>query len=269
MIERRLAVERRTEVEPKRAAASMRIAAVGDLHCRRTPAEDLLRLFELAAQKADVLVLCGDLTDFGLPEEAKTLAAALKPVAAVPIVAVLGNHDLEAHKDVEVTRILSGAGVRVLDGDGWEYRGVGFAGTKGFMGGFRGRQLQSWGEVATKLWVKEATDEALKLERALARLGGPTRIVVLHYSPIPDTVAGEPLEIFPFLGSSRLEEPINRFEVSAVVHGHAHHGTPEGRTSAGIPVYNVALPLLKRQVGAPLPFRVMTFPAAAEGNGAR
>lgn len=268
MPETHIAVEQHAHDGLPGTAETVRIAAVGDLHCRRSPADDLLHLFAQAAQQADVLVLCGDLTDFGQPEEAKILAAALKPVAEVPIVAVLGNHDFESHKDSEVARILTGAGVRILDGDGWEYRGIGFAGTKGFMGGFRGRQLQPWGEVATKLWVKEATDEALKLERALARLQGPTRIAILHYSPIPDTVAGEPPEIFPFLGSSRLEEPINRFEVAAVVHGHAHHGSPEGRTSTGVPVYNVAMPLLRRQAPGQLPFRVMTFPALPEADGA-
>ena len=134
----------------------------------------------------------------------------------------------------------------MLDGDAVEIKGVGFAGVKGFCGGFGRRALEPWGEPAIKSFVREALDEALKLESALARLRGSARIALLHYAPIQATVEGEPPEIFPFLGSSRLEEPINRYEVDAVVHGHAHHGTPEGRTSANIPVYNVSMPLLKR-----------------------
>ncbi|MBI5201268.1 MAG: metallophosphoesterase [Elusimicrobia bacterium] len=256
----------RTQVHaapPKREA--LRVAAVGDLHCRAAPNEELRHLFAQAAQKADVLLLCGDLTDYGLPEEAKALTAVLGPAADLPVLAVLGNHDFESGKEAEVAKILSDAGVRILDGDGWEYRGVGFAGAKGFMGGFRARQLQAWGEAATKAWVKEATEEALKLERALARLRAPTKVAMLHYAPIPDTVAGEPLEIMPFLGSSRLEEPINQYGTSFVVHGHAHHGSAEGRTSKGVPVYNVALPLLRRSAPAKPLFRVVTLHPAEVG----
>ena len=244
---------------PPHKREALRVAAVGDLHCRTSPPDDLRHLFAQAAQKADVLILCGDLTDFGQPEEAKALAAMLAPAADLPVIAVLGNHDYESGKEGEVAKILSDAGVRMLDGDGWEYRGVGFAGAKGFMGGFGARALQAWGEPSTKRWVKEATEEAQKLERALARLRAPTKVAILHYAPIAETVAGEPLEIMPFLGSSRLEDPINQFGVAAVVHGHAHHGTAEGRTSKGVPVYNVALPLLRRSAPSKPLFRVLTL----------
>jgi Icc-related predicted phosphoesterase len=153
--------------------------------------------------------------------------------------------------------VLCEGGVTVLDGDAVEVRGVGFAGAKGFCGGFGRRSLEPWGEPAIKAFVRESLDEALKLESALARLRASTRIALLHYSPIEATVKGEPVEIYPFLGSSRLEDPINRYQVAAVLHGHAHAGCPEGRTSAQVPVYNVSMPLLKRTFPDRPPFRVL------------
>lgn len=239
----------------------VRIAAVGDVHCARTtPAGALQPLFAAVGERADVLLLCGDLTDYGLPEEARLLAGEL-PAARVPVLAVLGNHDFESERADEVRSILVEAGVRVLDGDSCELYGVGFAGVKGFAGGFGERSLQAWGEPMVKQFVREAVEEALKLESALARLRTPTRIALLHYSPIEATVAGEPPEIFAFLGSSRLEEPIDRYRVTAVFHGHAHRGRPEGRTRGGTPVYNVSLPVLKQaQPGWP-PVRVIEVEA--------
>ena len=152
------------------------------------------------------------------------------------------------------------AGVVILDGDAQEVLGVGFAGVKGFGGGFGPRALGPWGEDTFKRFVHEAVEEALKLESALARLRTPHRIAVLHYAPIRETVEGEPLEIFPFLGSSRLEEPLNRYHVTAVVHGHAHRGQLTGRTTSGVPVHNVSLPLLLRTSPA-RPFLVLEVPA--------
>jgi len=143
-----------------------------------------------------------------------------------------------------VKGILTDAGVTLLDGDALEIDGVGFAGAKGLGGGFGQRALQPWGEDIMKRFVREAVDEALKLESGLAKLRTSQRVVVLHYSPVRDTVEGEPSEIFAFLGSSRLEEPLLRYPVSVVFHGHAHRGRPEGRTRTGVPVYNVCLPLL-------------------------
>ena len=237
----------------------VRLAAVGDIHCTRTSAGTLSPLFVEAAGQADVLLLAGDLTDYGLPEEALVLVRELADVK-IPILAVLGNHDFESGKEDEVTRILADAGVRMLDGDGVEIRGVGFAGVKGFGGGFGRRTLEPWGEAATKAFVHEAVEESLKLERALARLRTPQRVALLHYAPIEATVEGEPREIFPFLGSSRLEEPLNRYGVSMAFHGHAHRGVPEGRTSAGVPVFNVALPLL-RKILPSLPIRIVEVAA--------
>ena len=239
---------------------SVRVAAVGDLHCKRSSSGSFQALFSRVAESADVLALCGDLTDRGLPDEARVLAAELQAVK-IPKIAVLGNHDFESDAADQVVEILAGAHVTVLDGTAIEIAGVGFVGVKGFAGGFGERALQAWGEGATKIFVREAVDETLKLESALARLRTPARVVLLHYSPVIDTVDGEPREIFPFLGSSRLEEPLNRYAASVVFHGHAHRGHPEGKTSAGVPVYNVALPLLQHLYPDRSPFRVVEIPA--------
>lgn len=233
----------------------VRIAAVGDVHCRSAGA--LRPLFERIAADADVMVLCGDLTDHGLVAEAQTLAKELAGLPKLPVLAVLGNHDYESGHVDEVRQILTDAGVQLLDGDAVEIRGVGFAGVKGFAGGFGRGTLSSFGEPATKAFVKEALDEAMKLEAALLRLRTQHRIAVLHYAPIRETVEGEPPEIFPYLGCSRLEEPINRYQVTAVVHGHAHRGAAEGKTSAGVPVYNVSLPLMRTIYPDRPPFRLL------------
>jgi Icc-related predicted phosphoesterase len=225
----------------------VRIAAVADLHFGRAGTGSPLRtLFGDVVERADVLALCGDLTDTGEPEDARALVRALSP-ATIPTVAVLGNHDCQSGKMGEVTRILSEAGVHVLDGSSFEVYGVGFAGVKGFAGGFGRRALGPWGEEVVKLFVQEALNEALKLETALARLRNGPRIVLMHYSPIEGTVEGEPKEIYPYLGSSRLEEPLTRYPVDAVFHGHAHHGAAEGRTRTGVPVYNVSMHLMQRE----------------------
>jgi Icc-related predicted phosphoesterase len=239
---------------------SIRVAAVGDLHCTRASEGAFQPLFGEVAESADVLALCGDLTDYGTAEEARVLAKELAAIK-VPKVAVLGNHDFESGAASEVAQILAeGAGVILLDGTAVEVLGVGFAGVKGFAGGFGERALQSWGEEPIKAFVRAALEEALKLESALARLRTPGRVALLHYAPIGATVDGEPVEIFPFLGSSRLEEPLNRYRPSVVFHGHAHRGRSEGATSTGVPVYNVALPLLRRLHPERPPFRVVEVP---------
>jgi Icc-related predicted phosphoesterase len=177
---------------------------------------------------------------------------------------VFGNHDYESGHAAEVASILGGAGVRLLDGDGVEIAGVGFAGVKGFAGGFGHHALQGWGEPVLKQFVREAVEEALKLEAALARLRTPRRVAILHYAPIRATVEAEPPEIHAFLGSSRLEEPINRYATAAVVHGHAHHGTPEGRTSVGVPVFNVSVPVLAEAFPGRPPYRLIEIPVSQE-----
>lgn len=230
---------------------------MSDLHVSKTGQGALTSVFGQISERADVLVMCGDLTDYGLPEEARVLARDVATALRVPCVTVLGNHDFEAGKADDVRQILTDAGVTVLDGDACEMQGVGFAGVKGFCGGFGRGALGPWGEDIIKLFVREAVNEAFKLESALARLRTPHRVALLHYSPVRATVEGEPLEIFPYLGSSRLEEPLARYPVTAVIHGHAHNGTLEGKTSSGIPVYNVAMPLLKKCWPEQTPFRVI------------
>jgi Icc-related predicted phosphoesterase len=227
----------------------VRIAALGDLHVRDAPSEEFRRLFVELSEKADVLVLCGDLTDRGLVREAEALTEALA-ACRIPVVGVLGNHDYDGGEHEEIVRLLGRSGMAVLDGEPFEVHGVGFAGVKGFAGGFDNCMLQPWGEQMIKHFVQESVAEAMRLESALVRLQSEVRtrrnIAVLHYAPIHRTVEGEPVEIIPFLGSSRLVDPIDRFEVAAVFHAHAHHGTPEGATPRGTPVYNVSLPVLRR-----------------------
>jgi len=235
----------------------MRVAAVADIHCKKSSQGAFQPLFAAMAAAADVLVLCGDLTDLGLAEEARVLVRELTAVKTTPVVAVLGNHDYESGETDGVKSVLDEAGVFVLDGDATEIQGVGFAGAKGLGGGFGQSALQPWGEDVMKRFVMETIDETLKLESALAKLRTSQRVVVLHYSPIRGTVEGEPSEIFPFLGSSRLEEPLLRYPVSVVFHGHAHRGRPEGRTRSGVPVYNVCLPLLLDAVPERPPFRLI------------
>jgi Icc-related predicted phosphoesterase len=239
----------------------VRVAALGDLHCARTSQGAFQPLFATAAESADVLLLAGDLTDYGLPEEARVLA---RELTGVPLstVAVLGNHDVESGKGDEVRQILTDAGVVVLDGDAHETHGIGIAGIKGFGGGFGKRALGPWGETIIKHFVREAVDEALKLEAALARLRTRHLIALMHYSPVQQTVEGEPLEIYPFLGSSRLEEPLNRYPVSLVIHGHAHRGQLQGATTSGVPVYNVCIPLLTRSFSDRPPFRIFEVSVA-------
>jgi Icc-related predicted phosphoesterase len=227
------------------------------MHYGRTAAQGLLQpLFSQITESADILALTGDLTDYGLPEEARALAREITSAVKIPTVAVLGNHDYESGQQEEVRKILTDAGVVILDGDSTEIHGIGFAGVKGFAGGFGRRALGPWGEQIIKQFVHEAVNEALKLESALARLRTEKVIVVLHYAPIEGTVEGEPREIYPYLGCSRLEEPLGRYNVTAVLHGHAHNGALEGRTSNDVPVYNVALPLM-RKLTPQTPFRIL------------
>jgi Icc-related predicted phosphoesterase len=217
----------------------IKIAAIGDLHVRDDEPPAWRAIFEEISRTASVLVLAGDLTDLGKPKEAELLAEELRS-CQIPVVGVLGNHDYECEAAEEVTTILRESGMKVLDGQSVEIEGVSFVGVKGFAGGFGRGMLSSFGEPAIKAMVAESVNEAMRLENAMRKVKPGRTLVVLHYAPIPDTIKGEPLEIYPYLGSSRLAETIDRFPVSAVVHGHAHIGVYEGRTPGGVPVYNVA-----------------------------
>jgi Icc-related predicted phosphoesterase len=229
----------------------MIVAGLGDLHVTDSSVHPYRDLFAEIGERADVLALCGDLTNLGRPHEAEILAEDLRS-CRIPVVGVLGNHDLEHGAGDEIRRILRQGGLKLLDEETHEIAGIGFAGVKGFAGGFGARMLSPFGEEAIKAFVQEAVNEAFHLENALHALAQDTErlVVVLHYAPIADTVRGEPVEILPFMGSSRLAETIDRFPVKAVLHGHAHHGTAEGATRTGVPVYNCAFPVTK-QTGRP------------------
>jgi Icc-related predicted phosphoesterase len=236
----------------------VRIAAVGDIHFSGTDSGVLRPIFIDAAREADILVLCGDLTTHGEPGQVRGLLEELQGVD-IPIVTVLGNHDYESGQEQELKRILEERGIHVLDGSTAVVQGIGFAGLKGMGGGFRRGALSAFGEKVFKQLVQEAIDEALKLETALQRLNTKIRVAVLHYSPIRETLVGEPEEIFPYLGSSRLLPPIETYTPDAVFHGHAHVGALEAATPAGIPVFNCAYPVLMKHTGKP--YRVWTVAA--------
>jgi Icc-related predicted phosphoesterase len=229
----------------------LRLAAIGDLHVMEDDVAPYRELFTQISHEADVLALCGDLTNFGKTSEAEILAEDIR-ACPIPVVGVLGNHDYECGQPEVVCSILHEAGMIVLDEQAHEIDGVGFAGVKGFLGGFGRGELAPFGEPIVKAFVDEALGEARKLENQLRSLRSERSVAVLHYSPIVGTIEGEPPAIHQYLGSQRLCEPIDRFDhVKAVVHGHAHHGTYEGRTPLGKPVYNVAQFVLKPLFGKP------------------
>lgn len=226
------------------AAERLRVAALADIHVGDNQKHPYRELFSEIAQTADVMVLAGDLTNLGTVREAETLAEDLA-ACTIPKVGVLGNHDYECNCVETISEIFRQAGLCLLEGQSVEIDGVSFVGSKGFAGGFGRYLLGSFGESATKAFVAEGVQEALRLENAMRSAKSHRVLVILHYAPSVDTIRGEPLEIFPFLGSSRLGETIDRFPVNAIVHGHAHHGTFEGRTPGGIPVFNVAVQIPK------------------------
>jgi Icc-related predicted phosphoesterase len=229
----------------------LRVAAIGDLHVTEDADAPYCELFAEISGVADVLLLCGDLTNFGREREAEILAEDLG-ACTIPVLGVLGNHDYESGQPERVAEILREAGMTVLDEQAVEIEGVGFAGVKGFLGGFGRGELAPFGEPIVKAFVDEALNEARKLENGLRQLRTERSVAVLHYSPIIATLEGEPVEILQYLGSARLADAIDRFDhVKAVVHGHAHHGTYEGRTMRGIPVYNVARFVCREKFGRP------------------
>lgn len=235
-----------------RRGQTVRIAAVGDFHCGEKDGGMYREAFARVNDQADVLLLAGDLTRRGTQAEIDVVCGELVDVR-IPILAVLGNHDHESGQPEKVNDTLRARGVHLLDEAPFELNEhVGFAGVKGFMGGFGRYTLTAFGEVETKTFVGTTLDEVQKLEYSLRRLSTPIRVVLLHYAPIMDTVMGEPEQIFPFLGNDRLLEPIDRFKAAVVFHGHAHHGTFSGKTPAGVPVFNVSMVRVKEDAGAEL-----------------
>jgi Icc-related predicted phosphoesterase len=236
-----------------------RIAAVADIHVRESDHGKWVDYFREVSKQADVLVIAGDLTDTGDEGEAQVLAEELR-ACSIPVVGVLGNHDHEKGRHKLIRQMLQSERVHILDGEAVVIGRVGFAGVKGFGGGFDNHMLSMFGEGAMKAFVQEAVDEALHLDRALARLDqefeGLAKIALMHYAPVKATVQGEPEAIYPFLGSSRLAEPLSRRNVVAAFHGHAHAGTLEGEAPGGVRVYNVAKPILTK-AGYTFPFYIL------------
>jgi uncharacterized protein len=232
----------------------MRIAALADLHFSPQSYDRIRDAMNRLRDEADVLVLAGDITNYGKPEEMESMLNSIMRIR-IPIVAVLGNHDYEGGQAAELSKLMIAEGVKLLDGSGYERDSVGFAGTKGFLGGFGRGVLTAFGEPEVKAFVQLAIDETLKLERALSMLRTEKRVVITHYAPVVDTVRGEPEQIYPYLGSGRLAEVIDRHQALLAVHGHAHHGALEGKTTGGVPVYNVAMPLLMTRTPA-APYRL-------------
>jgi Icc-related predicted phosphoesterase len=229
----------------------LKIAAIGDLHVTEDSVAPYAHMFEEISGSADVLLLCGDLTNFGKQREAEILAEDIGR-CTIPVLGVLGNHDYECGDPEKVAQILHEAGMIVLDEQAHEIDGVGFAGVKGFLGGFGRGELAPFGEPEIKAFVDVANNEARKLENALRSLRTEKIVAVLHYSPVPDTLVGEPVEIFQYLGSARLADALDRFgNIAFVVHGHAHHGSYEGKTMRGTPVFNVAQFVLRETFGKP------------------
>jgi Icc-related predicted phosphoesterase len=235
--------------------APIQIAAIADIHCYEELRGRLRYELEPVNEHADVLVLAGDLTLYGKLEEARILVEELRGVR-VPMVAVLGNHDYEMNQEQAINAVLQQAGVAMLDGDTVTFnlrgRTVGFVGVKGFCGGFGNRLVAPFGEYPLKSFVRVGQTEAEKLDAGLRKLRDDDAVdhvvAVVHYAPIRETVVGESPELFPFLGNSSLGDPIDRYEADVCFHGHAHYGTPFGTTSQGIPVYNVARPLVRTYV---------------------
>jgi Icc-related predicted phosphoesterase len=227
-------------------SSKLRVAAAGDLHCREDQHGRFRHFVKGVNANADVLLLCGDLTDRGRLDELHTLVEELSNLR-IPCAAVLGNHDYENGHERELILELGKVGVRCLDGDHYVFEKLlGVAGVKGFGGGFGNATLQAFGEGPTRAFVQEVVSESLKLEAALGQLETPKRVVIMHYSPVLGTCDGENPEIKPFLGCSRLMGPIDRYGADAVFHGHCHYGSLKGKTDKGISVYNVAMPLLRR-----------------------
>ncbi|MFJ9825049.1 metallophosphoesterase [Streptomyces sp. NPDC101160] len=234
------------------ASDVVRVAAVGDVHLGQDCRGLLRPALSVLPECADLLLLAGDLTRHGTAEEAAVVVEEVRD-AGVPVVAVLGNHDYHSGQEAEVSQVLRDGGVSVLEGDAVvvkvaEHK-VGVAGTKGFCGGFVGASASEFGEPEMKAFVRTSRLSAERLAAALAELSADScavRIALTHFSPVPDTLAGEPLGIYPFLGSYLLAEAIDSAGADLAVHGHAHLGTEHGITAGGVRVRNVAQPVIRR-----------------------
>ena len=227
----------------------IRIAAVGDVHMDVDVVGRYRPALERLPEQADVLLLAGDLTRHGTEAETRCVAQEFGDLA-VPVVAVLGNHDYHSDQAPQVTKVLSDAGITVLEGEGTVLdcggRRLGIAGAKGFGGGFAGKCASNFGEPEMKAFIRTTTEVSDRLAAALQSLECDVRVALTHYAPVPDTLAGEPPEIYPFLGSYLLGQAIDSAPTALAVHGHAHAGTERGTTPGGVRVRNVAHPVIKQ-----------------------
>jgi Icc-related predicted phosphoesterase len=226
------------------------VAAAGDIHVEPHNRDDVARSFAAIGDRADVVLIAGDMTTHGEPEQAE-LFVSCRRETDLPVVAVLGNHDWHANRHDEFVAALREGGVEVLEGSSWctEIDGVsiGVAGAKGFVGGFDGSFQPDFGEPSLRALYRETGSEVEALDRALGEIAGcGVRIALMHYAPVRDTLAGEPEGIFTFLGSGRLAEPLLHHRPDLALHGHAHAGTLEGSVAGLVPVYNVAVPVMQR-----------------------
>ena len=231
------------------AGTSIRVAAAGDIHCHDANRDEIAEAFAKIDGTVDLILLAGDLTTHGEPEQGRVLADACRSLET-PVVAVLGNHDWHVNRRDELVRVIEDGAVRVLDRD-WMIcrpRGieVGIVGAKGYVGGFPGSHIPDFGEPSTRALYREAGEEVAAVEEGLRAVSTcPLRIVLLHYAPVEETLRGEPESIWAFLGSDRLAAPLLEHQPDLVLHGHAHAGTFEGRVGE-VPVYNVSVPVMKR-----------------------
>jgi Icc-related predicted phosphoesterase len=233
-------------MDQKKRTQPTRIVALGDIHVGDTMHGAYAELFQKISAESDIFLMCGDLTQHGLADEAKVLAEELRSIS-IPKLAVLGNHDHESSRGNEIKAVLKDVGVIFLDEEIYEANGVGFTGIKGFGGGFGQYMLSYFGEQEVKAFVQAAIEETKQLEIGLGKLShSEKKVVVMHYAPIYQTLIGEDTAIYPFLGATRFEEVIDRFGANLVFHGHAHYGSPHGKTAKGADVYNVAYPLMQR-----------------------
>jgi Icc-related predicted phosphoesterase len=235
-----------------------KLVALGDIHVGDTMHGAYVELFQQISQQADLFLLCGDLTQHGHVNEAAVLAEELRALT-IPKLAVLGNHDYESNENEAIKKLLKDAGVIFLDEENYETDSIGITGVKGFGGGFGPYMLSYFGEPEIKAFVQAAIDETQQLEIGLGKLSHKEKkIVVMHYAPIYQTLIGEDTAIYPFLGATRFEEVIDRFDANLVFHGHAHYGSPHGKTTKGADVYNVAFPLMQKLYGKK-PYKVIAI----------
>lgn len=235
------------EVEP----IHLRLAAIADLHCTVDSKSLMRSMFAGVERRVDALLVCGNITDLGKPAEMEVFLAAIYPAlqSGLPVVAVLGNHDYHSGHYEWLVKMMRDAGIHVLYGDDNIFvlnEQVGFVGVKGGWGGFAPNVLHHFGEPAVKQMVNETILDMRRLTVGLHSLQTPQKVVLMHYSPIKETLRGEPVELYPTLGAEWLAAPLDQEGATMVFHGHSHLGTYSGLTRSGIPVYNVAAPLLRR-----------------------